>query len=142
MSIRRAFSATLLALFTLACSSEAPAPAPPPDSGPSNWTGTISESNGVVRVSNPEAGLWDGAATPPLRFEPVATYGGRGTQITGIGGLVVDREGNVHIYDPIGGALIELSADGEVLQRAGSSGPGPEGLAAVRGIAYDGADTI
>jgi len=142
MSTRRAVSAALLALITLACTSEAPAPPPAPDSGPSEWAGTIEESNGVVRVRNPAAGLWDDAATPPLRFEPVATYGGRGTQITGIGGVVVDRDGNVHIYDPIGGALIELSPDGAVVQRAGSSGSGPEGLAAVRGIAYDGHDAI
>lgn len=135
---------TLVAASLLfgACTTEPPPPAEETEVASSAWQGTIEERNGVVIVDNPAAPLWDDTAGPRLAFEPDGAFGGPASGITGIAGAVVDRDGNLHVYDPLAGSLITLDAGGDVVHRAGSSGTGAEQLADVRGMAYDGADAV
>jgi len=95
-----------------------------------------------VQVRNPAAGLWEQAAEPPIRFEPDGVFGGPEAQISSIAGAVVDRNANLHIYDALQSELVTLAPDGAVLHRSGARGAGDEEFEGVRGITYDGADTI
>ena len=143
MSALRLLSLCIATLAALAaCSSESPAPASGTEAADSAWQGTIEERNGVVQVRNPDAALWGNATTPPLRFEPDGVFGGPGTQISSIAGAIVDRDGNLHIYDALQSRLVALSVDGAVLWRRGGYGDGVEQFDGVRGIAYDGSELI
>jgi len=141
MSALAKFSVGLFALAAIACASEPPAPTPQ-GAADSSWEGTIEERNGVVSVTNPTAGLWDHAATPPLVFEPDGVFGGPAAQISSIAGAIVDNDGNVHIFDALDAQLVKLAGDGSVLHRSGSAGEGAQQFHSVRGMAYDGVDTI
>jgi hypothetical protein len=115
---------------------------------------SIHERDGVVYVENPAAGLWEGADQPPLRFELEAVFGAEADPedavLAAIGGAEVDPEGNVYVYDAGASELVSFAADGSVRWRtgrgaAGSGDDGAEGrgeLAGVRGIAFDGAETL
>jgi hypothetical protein len=140
----RPLAATLLcaaAIVAAACSPETSAP-PPPAGDADDWQGTIEERDGVVHVRNPTAGLWDDAATPPIRFEPDGVYGGPDSRLSSIAGAVVDRDGNLHVFDAIDAELVKLARDGSVMHRVGSAGSGATEFNGVRGIAYDGEASI
>ena len=95
-----------------------------------------------VRVKNEGPGLWEHADPPPIRFEPDGVFGGAESHVTSVAGAVVDGDANVYIYD---GQLAELSAfseEGAILWRAGSPGTAPDQFQGVRGIAYDGNQTM
>lgn len=143
MATRATLSLCIATLAALAaCSSEPPAPASGTDPAASAWQGTIEERNGVVHVRNPDTALWGDATTSPLRFEPDGVFGGPGAQISSIDGAIVDRDGNLHIYDALQSELIALSGDGTVLWRRGERGHGVEQFDGVRGIAYDGGELV
>ena len=127
-----------------ACSSEVAAPKPattiePPDSA---WQGTMEERNGVVHVRNPAGALWGDAPTPPIRFEPDGVFGGPQARISSIAGAVVDRDGNLLVFDGVRSELVALSGDGVVLWRRGEPGADAEQFSGVRGISYDGAELV
>jgi hypothetical protein len=107
---------------------------------------SIHERNGVAYVENPAAGLWEGAGRPPLRFELEAVYGAEADPedavLAAIGGAEVDPEGNVYVYDAGASQLVSFAADGSVRWRTGGEGAGRGELGAVRGIAFDGAETL
>jgi hypothetical protein len=135
----RALCITTLAALA-ACSSD---PSPPASGAESpDWQGTIEERAGVVHVRNPNAALWGDAASSPIRFEPDGVFGGPGAQISSIAGAVVDRDGNLHVYDALQSELVALSEDGAVLWRRGERGDGVDQFDGVRGIAYDGAELV
>jgi hypothetical protein len=145
---------TLLVLLATACNPDSSArstserpqtsPAPSASENPqtSAWQGTIEELGGVITVRNPDSGLWDNAAAPPLRFEPDGVFGGPAAQIEAIGAAVVDVEGNVYIYDSSRHELIGFDPAGTVRWRAGGEGNRLEEFSAVRGATYDGDEMI
>lgn len=166
MTASPAAAAALLALLATACAPDSPTPSaseprqtspipsaperpgasPEPRTSTSpqtiRWQGTIDEFDGVVTVRNPDSGLWDGAPTPPLRFEPDGVFGGPAAQIEAIAAALVDVESNVYIYDSDRHELVGLSPDGTVRWRAGAAGAGPRQFRDVRGATYDGDETI
>lgn len=141
MTESRIISVLTATMLLTACAGEQ-APPDADDGVDPGWQGTIEERNGVVNVDNPVAPLWEDTAGAPLVFEPDGVFGGPDSGITGIGGAVVDREGNLHVYDPLAGALIKLDDNGAVLHRTGDSASGDRELSDVRGMAYDGADAV
>jgi hypothetical protein len=122
-----------------ACAGEPNEPA-----GEQHDMGSMSEESpdGVLRVDNPREGLWADASSVPLSFELEAVYGGDDAPFMSIAGAVVDRSGVVHVFDAAASELVALAPDGSLRHRVGSPGSGPQQFDGVRGIAYDGVDTI
>ena len=141
-SVRRA-TAILLALpLAAACAPES-VPSSAEETTPTAiWQGAIEEFGGVVTVRNPDYGLWDNAATAPLRFEPDAAFGGPQAQIEAIAAALVDKAGNVYVYDNRRHELVAMDPGGTVRWRVGEEGEGADQFREVRGAAYDGDETI
>ena len=132
--------ATVPLLFATACVA-----ATAPESSDPQWTGSIEVRNGVTYVENPASGLWDGVSEP-LEFELEQLFGAdpapEEAVLGSIVGLVIDNDRNVHVYDGEASQFVSFAPDGSVTRRSGGPGDGPGQFNDVRGIAFDGADTI
>ncbi len=141
----RAFQSALLCLLLAvmpSCSPDVPdAESPAAHEGMPDAM-DMPDVEGVVRVQNPAEGLWEHADRPPIRFEPDGVFGGTGSHITSIAGAVVDKNDSVYIYDAQLSELSAFSGEGGLLWRAGSPGAEADQFHGVRGITYDGNETI
>jgi hypothetical protein len=104
------------------------------------------DPEGVVVIDNPADGRWSAAEPAPLRFELEQVFGAATEPapavLRNIAGAAVGADGNLYVYDGDAEQLIGFSADGTVLWRAGRGGDAPGEFADVRGIAFDGTETI
>jgi len=112
------------------------------------WAGTTEERDGVVYVSNPAEGLWDGEGGRTVRFELEQTFGADTEPPEAILNAIwrqafdVDNEGNVYIFDGGDHRLVSFAPDGSLRWSAGGPGQGPGELGGAEGMAWNGADTI
>lgn len=110
------------------------------------WGGTIEERDGVVYVTNPQKGLWDGRDLLPIRFELEQVFGvDREPEEAIIGpplGTTVDNDGNVYLIDWQANEIVSFAPDGSVRFRAGRPGQGPGELHQAVAMAWDGGASL
>jgi hypothetical protein len=111
----RATAALLLLLHAIACSNEG------------RWTGTVSDSAGVIIVNNPEVGLWTDAERWTLEEElrVGAVEGDPEYQFGQIGNIVVGSDGRIYVPDTQARHIRVFSPDGQYLLTIGGPGGGP-----------------
>ena len=114
----------------------------------SDWQGTIEEVDGVVHVTNPREGLWQGRDPVPIRFDLEQTFGvDREPEeeilgVVGWHGVAVDGGSNVYVYDYTVNQIISFASDGSLRWRAGGTGQGPGEMFDAEGLAWDGDSSI
>lgn len=91
------------------------------------WTGSMTDSAGVMVVTNPSRGLWQEGDAWGL--EEVYRAGGMDVEVEGQLGLVfgvdVDELGRVYAADQQARQIVVFDADGTPLRRLGGPGNGP-----------------
>lgn len=109
-------TAALLVLFAVGCAG-----------GEGSWSGSISDSAGVVMVSNTDQGIWSSSSQWTLEEElRIGTVEGDPNLMFGtIGMMGVDSEGNLYVMDAQAQRVQVFSADGEFLRTIGGAGGGP-----------------
>ncbi len=92
-----------------------------------DWAGTVSDSAGVLVVSNPDAGLW--GSTPAWTMTEEYRVGGMDAstdaQLGQVVGLDIDAQGNVYVADQQASRILVYSADGDYVHTIGNPGQGP-----------------
>jgi len=138
----RVVSVRRVGLFAIAAFSVAAAAC----SSASDWQGTIEERDGVVYVSSPAAGLWQGREPAPIRFELEQVFGveaGADDAMLGfVRGVAVDGAGDVYLFDQQRNRLVAFDAEGNLRWAVGQEGQGPEDFFRVRGIVWDGGSSL
>ena len=118
MRVRRSAILAILAWLGVACSG-----------GESRWAGTITDSAGVMIVSNPDVGIWTEAdrwtVEEDLRIgvvegDPEYQFGE-----IGVGGITIDSRGRIFVLDVQAQHIKVFSSEGEYLQTLGGRGGGP-----------------
>lgn len=96
--------------------------------GATGWAGQIDTlSNGVVRVSNPAAPLWDSAGAWMLEEElRIGSADAEGPEVFGsLAGLAVDADGRIWVVDRQARELRIFGPDGFHARTVGREGEGP-----------------
>jgi hypothetical protein len=110
-----------------------------------DWAGTIETlPNGVVRVTNPTAGLWSADNGWQLDEELVlGDEDGEGPAVFGsVSGLEVDDAGNIYVLDRQSNDLRIFDASGTHVRTVGRAGEGPGEYSAANGLAWLSPDTL
>jgi hypothetical protein len=125
MKAHKTTTVALLALFAVGCAG-----------GDGSWSGSISDSAGVVMVSNTDQGIWSSSSQWTLDEElRIGTVEGDQNLMFGtVGMIAVDSEGNLYVMDSQAQRVQVFSADGEYLRTIGGPGAGPGELG--RGVAF------
>jgi len=91
------------------------------------WAGTVTDSAGVVVVTNPDDGMWTTAQQwtleEEMRFGSVE--GDLDYQLGQVGGLAVGSDGRIYVSDIQGQHIKVFSGDGQYMQTIGGPGSGP-----------------
>ena len=121
MKAHKTTAAALLALFAVGCAG-----------GEGSWSGSISDSAGVVMVSNTDQGVWSSSSQWTLEEElRIGTVEGDPNLMFGTVGMIgVDSEGNLYVMDSQAQRVQVFSAGGEFLRTIGRPGAGPGELGA------------
>jgi hypothetical protein len=111
----RATAALLFLLHAIACSDEL------------GWTGTVTDSAGVMIVHNPEAGLWTAAErwTVEEELRVGALEGSPEYQFGQIGSIAVGSDGRIYVTDTQARHIRVFGPDGQYLLTIGGPGGGP-----------------
>ncbi len=125
MKAHKTTTVALLALFAVGCAG-----------GDGSWSGSISDSAGVVMVSNTDQGTWSSSGQWTLDEElRIGTVEGDQNLMFGtVGMIAVDSEGNLYVMDSQAQRVQVFSAGGEFLRTIGGPGGGPGELG--RGVAF------
>ncbi len=116
MKAHKTTTAALLALFAVGCAG-----------GDGSWSGSITDSAGVLMVSNTDRGIWSPSGQWTLEEElRVGTVeGDRNLMFGQVGMIGVDSEGNLYVMDSQAQRVQVFSADGAFLRTIGRGGSGP-----------------
>lgn len=92
------------------------------------WSGTISDSAGVVVTANPSEGLWDaGTAWTVVEDLRIGTVGGDPDyQFGQVGSIAVSSTGDIFVSDRQAREVRVFSANGTLLHTIGEPGSGPD----------------
>ncbi len=114
----RRFLAGLVFMNATACSAA---------SEPSEWAGTITDSAGVLLVTNPEQGLWteSNAWTVVEDFRIGEAGGDPDYQFGQVGSIAVSSSGDIFVSDRQASEVRVFSRSGTYLRTIGEPGSGP-----------------
>ncbi len=95
--------------------------------GGEEWGGSVSDSAGVMIVTNPEEGLWDGEAawTVVEEYRVGGMAAETEAQFGAVVGLDLDAAGNVYVADQQASMVRVFSPEGSFIRTIGSPGQGP-----------------
>jgi hypothetical protein len=106
------------------------------------WQGTVDTlSSGTILVRNPEAGIWDSAASWQLNEDlRIGSASGEGPDLFGaIRDLAVDADGRIYVLEAQANELRVFEGDGQHVRTIGREGGGPGEFRGPAGLAW-GAD--
>ncbi len=112
--------------------------------GEGGWSGSVTDSAGVVIVANPAEGVWSPADTWTLEEELRigALDADPDYQFGEIGWLAVNSEGTIYVLDSYAQHIQVYSPDGEYLQTIGQRGGGPGELQQAQWVLAGAGDTL
>lgn len=113
---KAAFAALMVALLSACSSTET-----------SDWAGSVSDSAGVILVSNPAEGLWeaDGAWTFAEEYRVGGLEAPEEAQFGLVVALDIDEAGNVYVADQQARRIKVFGPGGDFLRTIGAPGSGP-----------------
>ena len=93
----------------------------------SAWTGTMTDSAGVIIVDNPAQGMWSDSEAWTLEEElRIGSFGGDLDYLFGqVGAIAVNSTGEIFVVETQAQEVRVFSPSGEYLRTIGSAGSGP-----------------